>query len=77
MLRDGMRDSDIPLVDHLDGDKLNNSADNLVLGCPKLNSRNKKMARNNRSGKTGVFVIISKGKKYARAQWYDLDGAQD
>lgn len=57
------------LVDHVDGDVLNNKPENLRLVSSSLNSKNKSKYRNNTSGVVGV-------KKYSRgyvASWVDLE----
>lgn len=67
---------DLPFIDHENGDKSDNSVGNLKLSSAAKNSRNKKMASVNKSGKTGVFEWEDKrrGAWYVRAQWYDLEG---
>jgi hypothetical protein len=74
MMTQEIEDCDIVFVDHKDGDTRNNAINNLIISSPKLNSRNKKKSSLNKTGKTGVFIITTKNKKAARAQWYDLDG---
>lgn len=58
------------LIDHIDGNVLNNCPENLRLVRSDLNSKNKAIYRNNTTGVTGV-------KKYSRgfvASWIDLEG---
>jgi len=52
-----LRGIDIPdncVIDHIDGDDLNNSRSNIRLVSQKLNSRNQRMKSNNTSGYTGI-----------------------
>jgi len=74
MLANNLESSHVDFVDHEDGNGHNNVLSNLRNSGPKLNSRNKKMSSANQSGTVGVFIITAKGKKYARAQWYNLQG---
>ena len=62
------------VVDHLDGNPLNNQISNLELKTPANNLRNKLKSINNSTGTTGVTVETVKGLKYYRAFWQDLDG---
>lgn len=58
------------LIDHIDGNVLNNSPENLRLVFPDLNSKNKAIYKNNTTGVAGV-------KRYSRgfvASWTDLEG---
>lgn len=63
------------IVDHKDGNPLNNSMANLELKTPMDNARNKKMQENNTSGVTGVYLNkkVYKGveKPYWMASWVD------
>jgi hypothetical protein len=61
-------------IDHIDGNSLNNSADNLRLVSTAVNMRNQKQHSTNTSGVTGVGFITTNGYTYARAQWYNLSG---
>jgi HNH endonuclease/AP2 domain len=64
-------------IDHLDGNGLNNSVDNLRLVSTAVNSRNKKQRNNNSSGVTGVsFKTNGKGNTYAVSRWCDLLGKE-
>ena len=58
------------VVDHLDGNPINNSINNLALKTRAENTRNCKMNVKNTSGTVGVTLING---KYWRAQWY-IDG---
>ncbi len=52
-----LRGIEIPtgmVVDHLDGDNLNNSAENLRIVEQKVNCKNRKQHRNNTSGHNGI-----------------------
>lgn len=64
-------------IDHIDGNSLNNSVENLRLVSTTSNSRNCKQHRDNSSGITGVsFWLTTHGTTYARAYWYNLKGKQ-
>ena len=54
------------VVDHLDGDKLNNKIDNLSDCTPQINSRNAKLNRLNKSGICGVGWDSRDGAWYAQ-----------
>lgn len=62
-------------IDHIDGDKQNNTIANLRAVSNSVNRRNAAKYRCNVSGVTGVS-LSRKLKGYAnwRAQWHDLDG---
>lgn len=60
---------DIPkgmIIDHIDGDTLNDQIENLRLVSNQINSWNKGKYKNNKSGVTGVYKYVykRKGKKY-------------
>lgn len=60
-----LRHGDIPdgmQIDHIDGDKTNNSPDNLRLASENQNKWNRRMSRNNTSGVKGVTWNKSEGK---------------
>ena len=62
-------------IDHLDGNRLNNSYSNLKLSNAKLNSRNKKVRKSSDTGINGVtFTSNGQGNYYTRAIWTELDG---
>jgi hypothetical protein len=74
VMRNGYIDNDLN-IDHIDGNALNNSVENLRLVQPCINSRNRKQSCNNSSGVTGVnFVVDKNGDTYARARWANLEG---
>jgi len=54
--------SDGFVVDHMDGDKLNNVNDNLRVCKHSENCRNSKISKNNTSGFTGVYLSKSSGR---------------
>ena len=58
-----------PVVDHIDGDKLNNRRANLRLCSQADNTRNTRLGRNNTSGAKGVSLDVN-GKWRARI-WKD------
>jgi HNH endonuclease/AP2 domain len=64
-------------IDHIDGNALNNSVENLRLVSTTVNMRNQKQYRNNSSGVTGVGFYTTKGYSYAVAYWCNLDGKQE
>lgn len=61
-------------IDHIDGDKDNNSIDNLREATPIINARNRKMQDRNKSGKNGVDRFTFNGYEYWRARWYSAEG---
>jgi len=64
------------IIDHIDGNALNNSPENLRKVKIVFNSRNRKMQTNNATGKNGVSIIKNKDKTHAVARWYDENGKQ-
>lgn len=63
-------------VDHLDGNSLNNSVENMRLVSHSVNSRNQKQRTTNYTGYTGVHFKVAGENTYAIAQWRDLCGKQ-
>jgi HNH endonuclease/AP2 domain len=61
-------------IDHIDGNSLNNSVDNLRLVSNTVNNRNTKQRTNNTSGITGVYFMTTRGCTYAVAHWCNLSG---
>lgn len=57
------------IIDHIDGNTLNNSPSNLRKTKQAINSRNRKLSVNNTSGKTGVSFTVSHGYTYALSSW--------
>jgi hypothetical protein len=76
VMRNGEIDAGLE-IDHIDGNSLNNSADNLRLVSAAVNSRNQKQQRNNSSGVTGVCFWNNNGYTYAVAYWCNLVGKQE
>jgi hypothetical protein len=64
-------------IDHIDGNSLNNSADNLRLVPTAVNLRNQKQPSTNSSGVTGVGFMTNGGNTYARAYWNNLAGERE
>jgi hypothetical protein len=54
------------IVDHRDGDTINNRPDNLRIVSSTVNQRNQKMQSNNTSGFTGVYWNTSRNKWIAQ-----------
>jgi hypothetical protein len=63
-------------VDHIDGNKGNNKIENLRLATHSINCRNRMKQSNNRSGVTGVNCTETRGRRYWRALWSDVDMKQ-
>jgi hypothetical protein len=76
MLAENLEACEVDVVDHVDGDGLNNKLENLILSGTAKNMRNRKRMTSNKSGVTGAFVVSIHGRLYARAQWYDIDGSR-
>jgi len=63
------------VVDHLNGDPFNNNIENLSLKTHKDNSRNQCKRTRNKTGETGVRLVVVRGKyRYYEANWYNLEG---
>lgn len=72
-----MTHGDIPdtmVIDHLDGNPLNNNISNLRLVTVAINQRNQKLFKNNKSGKTGVYLRIKNGNECWVATWVSERG---
>lgn len=52
------------MIDHIDGNRANNTFSNLRLVTPSGNQRNKKMASSNSTGVTGVGIMYKKDGNY-------------
>jgi len=61
------------VIDHIDGNNLNNSIDNMRVVSQKLNTHNQPMKSSNKSGVTGVN---NSKIEYWAASWMNLDGTQ-
>ena len=55
------------VIDHIDGNSLNNNIRNLALKTTAQNTRNSRMNRRNKSGAVGVSYLYT---GYWRAQWH-------
>lgn len=64
------------IVDHIDGNRSNNSPINLRLVDAKINSRNKKRQVNNNTGKSGIHFDVKSSRTYSVVTWYELDGTK-
>ena len=60
-------------VDHINGDSLDNRAENLRLATPATNSQNMRMRNDNRSGVTGVGFYVSTNRWMARIAFNGKD----
>lgn len=64
-------------IDHIDGNSLNNSVENLRLVPAGVNNRNQKQRSDNASGVTGVCFWKDEGRTYAITQWCNLAGKRE
>lgn len=68
-----LRGIDIPegcVIDHINGDYLNNTKENLRVVTTAINTRNSKMKKNNTSGYTGISYD-KKAKLYTIRKYYN------
>lgn len=61
------------VIDHIDGNTLNNNISNLRKVLPSINAKNSRMRGDNTSGKTGVNFRVSGKITYAVATWMTAD----
>lgn len=64
------------VIDHINGDRLDNRIDNLRVIEKGKNARNTAAYKNNTSGVVGVYFDIKSGYEYWKACWMELDGKQ-
>jgi hypothetical protein len=76
VMRNGSIDINLE-IDHINGNTLNNSVENLRLVSTIINNRNQKQYKNNSTGTTGVGFITAKGDTYASAYWNNLAGKRE
>lgn len=81
ILHNGQDIPDDSLIDHIDGNTVNNNISNLRLVKEADNTRNSKIYSNNTSGKVGVYFDTKRDSKnipryYWKASWMELDGTQ-
>lgn len=62
------------VIDHIDGNTLNNTIKNLRKVKQVINIRNSKMYGSNTSGNTGVRFTQVSGRTYVAARWQGMDG---
>ncbi len=67
------------VIDHIDGNTLNNSLENLRCVRQAVNNRNSSKRKDNTTGICGVNFTTARGKNdsvhtYSTATWYDMDG---
>ena len=58
-------------IDHIDGDRLNNSPNNLRVVTNTLNSRNRSIRNDSSTGLTGINVYRCDSREYIRAHWVE------
>lgn len=68
LLKNGRLSSD-SIIDHIDGNSLNNDPENLREVDNILNMRNSKLSSKNKTGKCGVYKQTTKGFTYFVVQW--------
>lgn len=74
VMRNGSINDEL-VIDHIDGNCLNNSKENLRVVERAVNQRNLKMSKTNTSGKTGVTIYLnSSGQTRVAAHWSDEIG---
>lgn len=61
------------VIDHIDGDPLNNKINNLRQVTMSVNNRNRKADSRNKSGITGVIFHTVNGYDYWQASWIDIN----
>jgi len=59
------------VIDHLNGDSLDNRVENLKLCSQHDNTKNKKIRTDNVSGKTGIYFSVAGHYNYCQAAWSD------
>ena len=62
------------VIDHLDGNPFNNKIENLQSKPKKLNHRNNKMCKRNKTGVNGVCRVGKTNMEYYKVTWYNLQG---
>ena len=66
------------VIDHLDGNPLNNKTENLSLKSQKDNTRNKCIRNNSKTGITGVLLVSNgQGCWYYSAHWSEINGKRN
>lgn len=73
IMRNGSLEDDL-VIDHIDGDGLNNSISNLRKVQNTVNLRNQRVYRNNSTGNTGVSFTKTGKRTYVTAQWHNQLG---